>query len=74
MYKQPNKQPPSTIYFIINSKNFVTVSISSNIFFLYAITINLGIYHTALHELYRHIATIATCQLATFSTFKYVQE
>ena len=38
--------------FILNNKNFVTVLISSNKHFPYAITVNFGSCHTALYELY----------------------
>ena len=39
-------------HFILNSRNLVIVLISSNKQFLYAITSNLVIRHTALNELY----------------------
>ena len=46
-----NKQPPLTVYLILNSKNFVIILISSNKHFFYGIAINLGIRHTAFYEL-----------------------
>ena len=52
MCQQPNKHSPSIMYYILNSKSFVTVLISSNKHFSYAITINLEICHIGLHEIY----------------------
>ena len=51
MYQCSNKQTKSIIYLILSSKIFVIVVISSNEYFLCAIRIRLGIYHTVLYEL-----------------------
>ena len=51
IYQSSNKQPPSIIYFILNSKNFDIVLVSSNQCFLYAIRINLRVRNTALYGL-----------------------
>ena len=48
----PPPRPPSIMRFILNSKNFLTVLISSNKHFSYAIKINLEIRHTACCKLY----------------------
>ena len=55
MCQQSNKHPPhppSIMHFLLNSKNFLTVLISSNKHFSYAIKINLEIRHTACCKLY----------------------
>ena len=50
--RPPPPHPPSIMHFLLNSKNFLTVLISSNKHFSYAIKINLEIRHTACCKLY----------------------
>ena len=48
----PPPPAPSIMHFLLNSKDFLTVLISSNKHFSYAIKINLEIRHTACCKLY----------------------
>ena len=53
MCKSSKKQPSLITDFILSSKYFIIVLISSSNEFLYAIWIELGFHHSTLHGLYQ---------------------